>query len=415
VDETMPAYMLGDEIRIKQILNNVLSNAFKYTDKGSVSMYVHTEIDDRNPDRAILVITVSDTGQGMDKEQVDKLFEVYSRFNLEANRLTEGTGLGMSITRNLINLMEGSISVESEPGKGSIFTIRLPQGIEDSKQIGRKTAENLSKLHTTGLTQMKRVQITREPMPYGKVLIVDDVDMNIYVAKGLMTPYELQIDSAESGFAAIEMIEKGNEYDIVFMDHMMPQMDGIETTKRLRDMGYTRPIVALTANAVVGQSNLFLNNGFDDFISKPIDIRNLNVVLNRMIRDKQPTEVLEAVRLQSPEVIVDDDSYDEYMKSSGVYEMVYKDFSHSQKNVIPDIMDAIESNDFKTARFLVHTMKGLAGLVDEETLVDLAEEAEAAFRAEKIPSECMISLASEAERVLAMIAEKYGDDPSTGN
>ncbi|MCL2853621.1 MAG: ATP-binding protein [Defluviitaleaceae bacterium] len=411
----MPAYMLGDEIRIKQILNNVLSNAFKYTDKGSVSMYVHTEIDDRNPDRAILVITVSDTGQGMDKEQVDKLFEVYSRFNLEANRLTEGTGLGMSITRNLINLMEGSISVESEPGKGSIFTIRLPQGIEDSKQIGRKTAENLSKLHTTGLTQMKRVQITREPMPYGKVLIVDDVDMNIYVAKGLMTPYELQIDSAESGFAAIEMIEKGNEYDIVFMDHMMPQMDGIETTKRLRDMGYTRPIVALTANAVVGQSNLFLNNGFDDFISKPIDIRNLNVVLNRMIRDKQPTEVLEAVRLQSPEVIVDDDSYDEYMKSSGVYEMVYKDFSHSQKNVIPDIMDAIESNDFKTARFLVHTMKGLAGLVDEETLVDLAEEAEAAFRAEKIPSECMISLASEAERVLAMIAEKYGDDPSTGN
>jgi len=145
---------------------------------------------------------------------------------------------------------------------------------------------------------MKRVQITREPMPYGRVLIVDDVETNIYVAKGLMTPYELKIDSADSGFAAIEKIKNGNVYDIVFMDHMMPKMDGIEATKIIRDMGYDQPIVALTANAVSGQADIFLGNGFDDFISKPIDIRHLNNVLNKLIRDKQPPEVIKAARDQ---------------------------------------------------------------------------------------------------------------------
>jgi CheY-like chemotaxis protein/HPt (histidine-containing phosphotransfer) domain-containing protein len=136
-------------------------------------------------------------------------------------------------------------------------------------------------------------------MPYGRVLIVDDVETNIYVAKGLMAPYALKIDSADSGLAAIEIIKKGNVYDIVFMDHMMPNMDGIEATKIIRGLGYERPIVALTANAVAGQSGLFLNSGFDDFISKPIDLRQLNSVLNRLIRDKHPQEAAEAARQQA--------------------------------------------------------------------------------------------------------------------
>ena len=136
-------------------------------------------------------------------------------------------------------------------------------------------------------------------MPYGSVLIVDDVETNIYVAKGLMTPYGLKIDSAESGFAAIEKIKDGKIYDIVFMDHMMPQMDGIEATQKIRNMGYKEPIVALTANAVAGQAEIFLGNGFDDFISKPIDVRQLNTVLNKLIRDKQEPEVIEAAKKQS--------------------------------------------------------------------------------------------------------------------
>ena len=148
---------------------------------------------------------------------------------------------------------------------------------------------------------MRRVQVTRDPMPYGSVLIVDDVETNIYVAKGLMTPYGLKIDSADSGFSAIEKIKNGNVYDIVFMDHMMPQMDGIETTQKIRAMGYAHPIVALTANAVTGQAEIFLGNGFNDFISKPIDVRQLNTVLNKLIRDKKPHDVVENARRQAEE------------------------------------------------------------------------------------------------------------------
>jgi len=136
-------------------------------------------------------------------------------------------------------------------------------------------------------------RITREPMPYGSVLVVDDVESNIYVAKGHLEPYGLKIDTAKSGFDAIDKIKNGNIYDIVLMDHLMPKMDGIEATKIIRDMGYKSAIVALTANAASGQAELFIRNGFDDFISKPIDIRKLNTVLNKLIRDKQPVEVLE--------------------------------------------------------------------------------------------------------------------------
>jgi CheY-like chemotaxis protein len=165
--------------------------------------------------------------------------------------------------------------------------------------LGRELAENLHQFRTNSRAQMKRVQIAREPMPYGSVLIVDDVETNIYVARGLLAPYGLKIDSVNSGFAAIEKIKNGNVYDIVFMDHMMPRMDGIETTKIIRSMGYERSIVALTANAVSGQAGIFLGNGFDDFISKPIDVRQMNTVLNKLIRDKQLPEIIEAARRQA--------------------------------------------------------------------------------------------------------------------
>jgi len=140
---------------------------------------------------------------------------------------------------------------------------------------------------------LKRVQITREPMPYGSVLIVDDVATNIYVAKGLLLPYELQLDTADSGKMAIDKIKAGNRYDVIFMDHMMPKMDGLEATKIIRSLGYDRPIVALTANAVSGQADMFLENGFDDFVSKPIDTRQLNAVLNRFVRDKKRSGVIQ--------------------------------------------------------------------------------------------------------------------------
>ena len=301
VDENLPTLLMGDELRVKQILNNLLSNAFKYTAEGTVTLSVSAEIAEGSDDAANLVFSVSDTGQGMTPEQVAKLFDEYSRFNMEANRTTEGTGLGMSITRNLIRLMGGEIIIDSEPGRGSTFTVNLPQGRIGEDVLGAEMAENLHQFRTSNRAQMKRVQISREPMPYGSVLIVDDVETNIYVAQGLLTPYGLKIDSADSGFSAIDKIKDGSEYDIVFMDHMMPQMDGIEATQKIRAMGYKLPIVALTANAVAGQADVFLGNGFDDFISKPIDVRQLNVVLNKLIRDKQPPEVLEAARREAAE------------------------------------------------------------------------------------------------------------------
>ena len=299
VDANIPAVLSGDELRVKQILNNILSNAFKYTIAGSVNLSISAESKAGNDSEVNLVIVVADTGQGMTKQQVEQLFDEYSRFNMEANRTTEGTGLGMNITRNLVRLMGGEIIVDSEPGKGSKFTVRLPQGRDSAEVLGSELASNLRNFRTRSRTQMKRVQITREPMPYGSVLVVDDVETNIYVAKGLLTPYGLKIDSAESGFEAIEKIKNGRMYDIIFMDHMMPKMDGIETTKNIRNMGYEPPIVALTANAVTGQADIFLGNGFDDYISKPIDVRQLNTVLNRLIRDKQTPEVLEEARRQT--------------------------------------------------------------------------------------------------------------------
>ena len=302
VDENLPTLLMGDELRVKQILNNILSNAFKYTSEGLVKLTASVESGDVAAGGiATIVFSVSDTGQGMTEEQVEKLFDEYSRFNMEANRTTEGTGLGMSITRNLIRLMEGEIIITSEPGKGSTFTVKLPQEKLSDEVLGSEMVENLRQFRSSSNAQMKRVQITREPMPYGSVLIVDDVETNIYVAQGLMTPYGLNIDSADSGFAAIDKIENGNVYDIVFMDHMMPQMDGIEATQRIRNMGYDQPIVALTANAVAGQAEIFLEKGFDDFISKPIDVRQLNTVLNKLIRDKQTPEVIEEARRQAAE------------------------------------------------------------------------------------------------------------------
>ena len=291
IDENVPAKLIGDELRIKQIFNNLLSNAFKYTDAGNVTFSVKFN----NPN---LIVGVRDTGRGMTREQIDKLFEEYSRFDEEANHKIEGTGLGLSITKQLITLMNGVIKVESVPNSGSLFTLILPQEIVDDEVLGKELVENLEQFRASGMSQKKRGNIVKEPMPYGRVLVVDDVETNLYVAEGLMRPYMLNIETVTSGQSAINKINNGEVYDIIFMDHMMPEMNGIEAVNNIRDLGYKEPIVALTANAVTGQADLFFQNGFDDFISKPIDLRQLNAVLNKLIRDKQSPDVLEAARSQ---------------------------------------------------------------------------------------------------------------------
>ena len=297
VDEKTPAMLFGDELRIKQILNNLLSNAFKYTESGTVSLSVVSE-SWQNEDGVTLVLIVKDTGRGLTEEQQSKLYEKYTRFNEKSITYIEGTGLGLAITQSLVHMMNGGISVESEPGVGSTFTVRLPQGTVNKDVLGKDVATELEQFRITYMARRKRGQILRDMMPYGSVLIVDDMETNLYVAAGLLRPYKLQIESVTSGQEAINLIKNNNTYDIIFMDHMMPELDGIETTAILRKLGYEKPIIALTANAVSGQADIFLKNGFDEFISKPIDIRQLNSALNRFIRDTYPPDIVKAAQQQ---------------------------------------------------------------------------------------------------------------------
>jgi signal transduction histidine kinase/DNA-binding response OmpR family regulator len=290
IDDTLPVRFHGDELRVKQVLNNILSNAFKYTKAGTVTLRVRWE--KRGTD-ALISFTVSDTGQGIRKEDIGRLFSEYSQLDTKANRKIEGTGLGLSITRQLVEMMDGSVEVESEYGRGSTLTVRLRQGLVEEKPIGPDVARNLMSFRLIETRHNRSKNLVRTRMPYGKVLVVDDVATNLDVAKGLMLPYGLTIDCVLSGAEAIEKIRRAEiKYDAVFMDHMMPGMDGIEATRIIRneigsDYAKTVPIIALTANALAGNEELFLGAGFNAFIAKPIDIMRLDVILNQWVRNRQ--------------------------------------------------------------------------------------------------------------------------------
>jgi signal transduction histidine kinase/ActR/RegA family two-component response regulator len=306
INGDFPQKLIGDELRVKQILNNLLSNAVKYTKEGTVTLSVSSPstesfpfmesvplVRDARENEIILRFVVQDTGIGIRDEDIKKLFSGYTQLDIKANRTIEGTGLGLEITKNLVEMMGGSVVAESEYGKGSIFTVTLVQGLVGSASIGEEVAEKLRNFRY--VNGRKDVDIIPTLMPYGKVLVVDDVEVNIMVVEGLLEPYGLKIDSATSGQIAIEKIHSENPpYDLVFMDHIMPGMDGIETTKVIRawekehgKSGDKVPIIALTANALAGNMEMFLSAGFDGFISKPIDIVQVDEALNKWVRDKQ--------------------------------------------------------------------------------------------------------------------------------
>jgi PAS domain S-box-containing protein len=385
VDENIPSRMLGDELRIKQIINNLLSNAFKYTDDGEISMSISAEYQ-KDPAFVTLVLSISDTGQGMTTEQVDKLYDEFTRFNTDVNSKVEGTGLGMSITKQLVLIMGGEIDVKSEPDKGSVFTVRLPQKIENAEAIGKELAEKLENFRTSDLSQIgKKSQITYEYMPYGRILIVDDVETNLYVARGLMAPYGLSIETAKSGFEMIEKIKNGAVFDIIFLDHFMPKMDGIEAVKIIREMGYTQPVIALTANAIVGQAEVFMQNGFDGFISKPIDIRQINATLNKLVRDKYPPEVVEAAQRQAAAIERPVKNVDPY--SDPKLKVIFARDAESSFARIQTIL----SNSFRRGDDIrqyiidVHSMKNALNNIGEKQLSAVALKLEMAGRSKDIP------------------------------
>jgi signal transduction histidine kinase/DNA-binding response OmpR family regulator len=379
VDENLPFELIGDELRIKQILNNLLSNAFKYTEAGEIRLSVAARVNGEDAHGIILTIIVCDTGQGMTEEQAKDMFDTYSRFNMETNRFVEGTGLGMNIVQNLVKKMDGDISVNSAPGKGTKVTVHLTQGYSSSERIGSELAKNLSGFRLFGMSRMKKAQMIREHMPYGKVLVVDDMETNLYVAKGFLLPYDLTIDTALSGKEAIEKIKRGEVYDIVFMDHMMPGMGGIETVKAIREKGYTHPIVALTANAVLGQAEKFMANGFDGFISKPIDIRELNASLNKFVRDRQPPEVVEAARAayHNGGVVTG-----EPLRTDPELAKIFTRDAEKAIAVLQGYEDrgSYESGNLQMYIINVHAMKSALANIGETKLSDFAKELEKAGR-----------------------------------
>jgi len=388
INENVPAKLIGDELRIKQILNNLLSNAFKYTDTGKVILSVEAEAEagpeTETNNQVTLVLNVQDTGQGMTNDQLDKLFGEYARFNQRNKNYVEGTGLGLAITHRLINLMDGQIHVKSEPDKGTLFTVRLPQETVDDETLGKDVTENLRQFRKNYIIHGQKEQIERDPMPYGKVLIVDDIETNIYIAAGLLKPYKLQIEIAMSGQEAIDKIKEGGIYDVIFMDHMMPEMDGLETVKRIRGFGYAYPIIALTANAVTGQSDMFLENGFDDFISKPVDIRQLDSVLNAFIRDKQPCiskemrDVIESARRQEEETYGDLNQALASQLPVRNNSLLIDSFIRDASKAAVWLDDVLRKNDFKNIAILqrftviIHGIKSTLWNIQETELSDLA-------------------------------------------
>ncbi|MDR2571145.1 MAG: response regulator, partial [Oscillospiraceae bacterium] len=282
VEDDLPSRILGDGLRVKQILNNLLSNAIKYTNDGFVRLKVsHTE----KGDDITLSFEVEDSGKGIAYENQQWLFSEYTRFNTSDDVFTEGTGLGLTITKKLAEMMDGGINVKSMHGKGSIFTVTVKQKAVLCSPIGADIAKRLRHFTFTG-DSIALSQLEYADLKNYNVLVVDDIEINLYVAEAVLEPYNLNIDLVIGGAETIEKIKNGKVYDIIFMDHMMPEMDGIETTKKLRELGYKGAIVALTANALVGNEEMFTTNGFDGFIAKPIDIHDLDDIIENFIIKK---------------------------------------------------------------------------------------------------------------------------------
>jgi signal transduction histidine kinase/CheY-like chemotaxis protein len=288
IDETLPSRLYGDELRVKQILNNLLSNAFKYTMKGSVALQISCREEDGV---SWLTASVKDSGIGIRAEEQEKLFADYNRLDVRRTHNLEGTGLGLVLTKSMVELMGGVINVESEYGKGSTFTIRIQQKPVNAPPIGPRVVENLTNFRYSAQKRNRHTGLARIRLPYARVLVVDDVPINLDVARGMLKPYEMQIDCVPGGREAIDLIREHKvHYNAIFMDHMMPGMDGIEATEIIRkEIGteYAKniPIIVLTANAITGNEEMFLELGFDDFLSKPIDILRLDAVIHRWVKD----------------------------------------------------------------------------------------------------------------------------------
>ena len=261
-DESTPSKLCGDATRIRQIISNLLTNAVKYTPSGTITFRIRWA---RDKEGIKLIASVEDTGIGISEENQKRLFDTFERFDMEKNRNIEGTGLGLSITKQLVDLMKGEIGVYSELGKGSLFYVEIPQKVVSMEPIG--------KLNQEVNVEQTKVDKEKYHAPKAKILVVDDVRMNVRVIQSLLKRTKIQIDTATSGKECLALAAE-NTYDLILLDHMMPEMDGVETFQKLREdttgLNYATPVIALTANAIAGAKEEYKKLGFDDYLSKPM-------------------------------------------------------------------------------------------------------------------------------------------------
>ncbi len=294
IAEDVPYELIGDKTHIKQVVNNLLSNAIKYTEQGNVKVNVRCI---NQGDLCTLIISVQDTGRGIKAELINKLFTKFERLDVEKNSTTEGTGLGLAITKSLVEMMGGKINVQSKFGKGSIFMVQLPQKISKLVDSSNTTSMSNQIVFTQNITTENK-----KTTDYGhkRVLIVDDNKLNIKVATKALSDFNFEIDECHDGLQCLEKINQGNNYDLILMDIMMPNMSGESALAKLKEKAdFNTPVIALTADAVAGAREKYMAQGFVDYISKPFNREQIKEKLDLIFKQKSSVE---QIKIEEPKV-----------------------------------------------------------------------------------------------------------------
>ena len=387
VDNDLPDGLYGDELRIRQIMTNILGNAVKYTKEGSVTLTVGKSKFDVAETGGIihLIISVKDTGIGIKKEDISKLFQKFERVDLKKNSTVEGSGLGLAITRNLLTLMHGSINVESVYGEGSTFTIVIPQKVVSTEAVGD------FKMKFEKSVQEAKVYQESFRAPDAHILIVDDTRMNLTVAVGLLKKTQMVIDTAASGAEAIELT-KTIKYDLILMDQRMPGMDGTETMKNIKALESSAnkdtPFICLTADAVSGARNHYLSEGFTDYLTKPIDSKALEATLMKYLPEDKICRVSSDKDDKAEENKPQNNSDDfAPMRAIGIdievglrfcqgdkelYKSIIVDYAHNSSEKIKNMVDYFTTEDWKNYGICVHALKSTSKTIGALALSDLA-------------------------------------------
>ena len=386
-DGNIPKMLYGDEVRIKQVVTNILTNAVKYTENGSITFRIGYERIADNPDGVFLDFSVTDTGIGIKPEDMAKLFSEFERIEEKRNRSIEGTGLGMNITKRLLEMMGTSLKVESVYGTGSTFSFRLQQKVIKWEPLGDYEAA-----HRASLLSMKKYK-EKFTAPEAHILVVDDTPMNLTVFRGLLKRTLVKIDTADSGLEALSLARE-KKYDVIFLDHMMPNMDGIETLQRLKaeteGPNINTPAICLTANAISGAREEYLAAGFDDYLSKPIDAVKLEEM---MIRYLPPEKILAPDTDTEPEqehslpdwlYSLDELDINTGLQHCGDEEAyldtlkIYGSYSETGADEITGFWHA---RDIDNTTVKVHALKSTSRAIGAESLGSLAEKLELAGKA----------------------------------